>query len=132
MRSQSFNQSFNASVLVVDDNEDIRESLLDFLEDHGFVATGATDGRDALTKLGAARALPCLIILDLMMPNMDGRAFREAQMRDPCLAGIPVVVVSAYRDLRQLIEGMNVSDHLAKPLDLDALLDVVREHCFNC
>jgi CheY-like chemotaxis protein len=120
------------SVLVVDDNEDIRESLMGFLEDHGFVATGARDGRDALNQLGAAPALPCLIILDLMMPVMDGRAFRQAQLRDPDLAGIPVVVVSAYKDIRWLVEGLDVKDHLPKPLDLDALLDVVREHCFNC
>ena len=119
-------------VLVVDDNEDIRESLMGFLEDHGFSATGATDGRDALTKLGACQAPPCLIILDLMMPNMDGRAFREAQMRDPGLAGIPVVVVSAYKDIPTLVEGLDVKGHLPKPLDLDALLDVVREHCFAC
>jgi CheY-like chemotaxis protein len=119
------------SVLVVDDNEDIRESLMDFLEDHGIAATGATDGHDALTKLGAARALPCLIILDMMMPIMDGRAFREAQMRHPDLKGIPVVVVSAYRNIQNLIEGLEIKDHLPKPLDLDALLDVVREHCFE-
>jgi CheY-like chemotaxis protein len=119
------------SVLVVDDNEDIRESLMDFLEDHGIAATGAIDGLDALAKLGTARALPCLIILDLMMPNMDGRAFRQAQMRDPGLRGIPVVVVSAYRDVQSLINGLEIKDHLPKPLDLDALLDVVREHCFT-
>jgi CheY-like chemotaxis protein len=122
----------NPSVLVVDDNEDIRESLMGFLEDHGFVATGATNGQDALVQLGSARALPCLIILDMMMPVMDGRAFREAQMRDPGIAGIPVVVVSAYKDVSALAEELGVRDHLPKPLDLDALLDLVREHCFNC
>jgi CheY-like chemotaxis protein len=105
---------------------------MNFLEDHGHAATGAKNGRDALAKLGKAKALPCLIILDMMMPVMDGRAFREAQMRDPGLAGIPVVVVSAYRDLQALTEGMGVKDHLPKPLDLDALLDVVREHCSTC
>jgi CheY-like chemotaxis protein len=120
------------SVLVVDDNEDIRESLMDFLEDHGIAATGAIDGLDALSKLGSAPALPCLIILDLMMPNMDGRAFRQAQMQDPGLRGIPVVVVSANRDVQNLIWGLDIKDHLPKPLDLDALLDVVREHCFTC
>ena len=119
-------------VLVVDDNDDIRESLMGFLEDHGFSTAGATDGRDALAKLVASGAPPCLIILDLMMPNMDGRAFREAQMRDPGLARIPVVVVSAYKDIPTLIDGLEVRDHLPKPLDLDALLDLVREHCFAC
>jgi CheY-like chemotaxis protein len=122
----------SACVLVVDDNEDIRESLMGFLEDRGFVATGATNGRDALLKLRGTRALPCLIILDLMMPVMDGRAFREAQLRDPGLAGIPVVVVSAYKDVSALAEALGVRDHLPKPLDLDALLDLVRAHCSNC
>jgi CheY-like chemotaxis protein len=119
-------------VLVVDDNEDIRESLMNFLQDHGFSAAGAKNGRDALTKLSAAQPPPCLIILDMMMPIMDGWAFREAQLRDPGLAGIPVVIVSAYKDMLRMIEGLKVKDHLPKPLDLDALLDVVREHCITC
>ena len=91
------------SVLVVDDDLDIRSALIDVLEDHGFEAKGAINGRDALDKLQAAgEEKPCLIVLDLMMPVMDGRAFRETQLGKPALAGIPVLIISAYRDIDQI------------------------------
>jgi DNA-binding response OmpR family regulator len=114
-------------VLVVDDDQDIRESLMDFLQDHGYQPLGATHGRDALEKLGKSTERPCLIILDLMMPIMDGKTFREQQLRDPELSRIPVVVISAYRDVA--VTGLQVTSHIPKPLNLTALLDVVRAHC---
>ena len=88
-------------MLVVDDDDDIRESLMDFLEEHGFEPLGARDGLDAFDKLGTADPQPCLIILDLMMPKMDGRTFRHKQLERASLAEIPVVVISAYRDVEQ-------------------------------
>ncbi len=69
----------------------IRESIVEFLDDNGYEAVGASDGREALQKLGASSdAPPCLILLDLMMPVMDGRTFRERQLQLPELAAIPV------------------------------------------
>lgn len=115
-------------VLVVDDDEDIRESLIDFLGDHGYEAVGAVDGRDALTKLGAAPQ-PCVIILDLMMPIMDGKAFREEQLRTPALSQIPVIVISAHRRGDKAVQGLDVIDHLPKPLDLQVLLDTLQARC---
>jgi CheY-like chemotaxis protein len=114
-------------VLVVDDDQDIRESLMDFLQDHGYTPVGAEHGLDALAKLGSSLQRPCLIILDLMMPVMDGRSFRAAQLRDPELSQIPVVVISAQGGAST--KELQVRDHLPKPLNLSALLAVLRTHC---
>jgi CheY-like chemotaxis protein len=114
-------------VLVVEDDDDIRDSLIDFLEDHGYTATGAVDGSDALARL-RAEPRPAIVILDLMMPNMDGRAFLEEHQRDPALARIPVVVVSAYRDMPPAIDAFAIAGHLRKPLDLGALLAALEKH----
>jgi len=119
----------NHTVLVVDDDEDIRESLMDFLEDNGYQPVGARSGHEALEKLRASDLRPCIIILDLMMPVMDGRAFREEQLRNPALAAIPVIIISALRDSAETAENLKVPSHLPKPLNLPALLKVVREHC---
>jgi len=66
-----------------------------------------------------------------MMPVMDGRSFREQQLQTPELAGIPVVVFSAYRDVAKTAGELNATGHLAKPLDLTALLQTVQRHCSN-
>jgi len=116
-------------VLIVDDDEDIRESLVDFLEDHGYEAVGAVHGRDALDKLLSHALEPCVIILDLMMPVMDGKEFREEQLGDPGISNIPVVVISAYKDVAENAKSLNVTSHLAKPLDLSTLLLAVQKYC---
>jgi len=116
-------------IFVVDDDEDIREGLMDFLEDNGYEPVGAADGREALRLLGTAAQRPCVIILDLMMPVMDGRSFREAQLRDPALSDIPVIVISAYKDGEDTARQINATTYLPKPLDLDALLGLVKTHC---
>ncbi len=116
-------------VLIVDDDPDIRESLMEFLEDHGFQTIGARDGLEALETLGSADPPPCLIILDLMMPNMDGRTFREKQLEQGPLAGIPVVVISAYRDAAHGHREMQAAAWIPKPLNLTTLLRVIRERC---
>jgi CheY-like chemotaxis protein len=116
-------------IFVVDDDEDIREGLMDFLEDHGYDPVGAADGREALQLLGTSGSRPCIIILDLMMPVMDGRSFREAQLQDPNLSEIPVVVISAYKDGDDTARQINALTYLPKPLDLNALLAVVKAHC---
>ena len=90
---------------------------------------GAVNGREALENLGPGRPLPCVISLDLMMPIMDGRAFRRLQLGDPELRGIPVIVVSAHRNIDENVQGLNVTSQMAKPLDLNQLLGVVQKHC---
>lgn len=116
------------SVLVVEDDDDIRASLVEFLDDHGYRARGAANGREGLTLLSDG-ARPGVIILDLMMPVMDGWAFRAELRRLPDLAGVPVVVISAYASLDRRVEGLDLAGCLAKPIDLKALLNVVRVHC---
>jgi CheY-like chemotaxis protein len=116
-------------VLVVEDDETIRDSLVDFLEENGYDAVGAVNGRDALDRLVAAGTRPCVIVLDLMMPVMDGQAFREAQVGVPELVDIPVVVISAYKDLPERAKKLKVAGHLEKPLKLADLLTLVRQHC---
>jgi CheY-like chemotaxis protein len=116
-------------VLVVEDDDLIRESLVEYLADQGYEAVGAENGQDALDKLEANDPPPCLIVLDLMMPVMDGPTFREEQLRNPRLSDIPVVVISAYRDVKVEAKTMKASSCLSKPLKLADLLRVVRQHC---
>ena len=116
-------------ILVVDDEEMIRDSLVEFLEESGYQAIGAVHGGDALEKLKSLSPLPCVILLDLMMPVVDGPTFRERQLSDPQLSAIPVIVLSAYRGVAKRAAERNVEDHLDKPLKLSALLELVRKHC---
>lgn len=116
-------------VLVVEDDRDIREGLLDTLTDNGYQSVGAANGRDALATLRTAASLPCMILLDIMMPVMDGAAFREEQLRDPKLADIPVVLISAHRDVAERARTLKVAAYLEKPLSVKNLLDLAHEYC---
>ena len=88
----------------------------------GFRAATAANGREALEYLQGPDEKPDVILLDLMMPVMDGWQFREAQLHDPELSNIPVVVLSAVKD-----EKVSAKRHFSKPCDLDDLLDTVWE-----
>jgi CheY-like chemotaxis protein len=116
------------SVLLVEDDEDIRASVGEILRDEGFEVIAATDGNDALRLLRAAKELPRLILLDLMMPVMDGWAFRSAQLADARLAPIPVVILSAATDVRRHAAQLRADDYLVKPLDVPLLLNAVERH----
>jgi CheY-like chemotaxis protein len=117
------------SVLVVEDDVDIRQALVEILEEHGFPAIGAGDGAEALDYLRKAPELPCLILLDLMMPVMDGATFREEQRKEPRIASIPVVVLSAYRDLERHVTGLDAVSVLRKPPSVRELVTVLQAHC---
>lgn len=108
------------AVLVIDDDELVRETLGDFLSDEGFLPLLASDGEEALKLLASASPRPGLIILDLGMPNFDGWQFREQQARDPNLSSIPVIVVTADRSAN--VSGAVV---LRKPLNLDRLATAI-------
>ncbi len=107
-------------VLVVEDDEGIRDALCDLLESEGFDVFSAVHGRDALDKLRGQGARPDVILLDLMMPVMDGWAFRSEQQKDPGLADIPVVVITASRQAD--LASLNPRAFLKKPIDFDELL----------
>jgi DNA-binding response OmpR family regulator len=113
----------NARVLVVDDDDLIRDTLATALSDEGYSVRVAGDGRAALDTLGAWR--PDLIVLDLMMPIMDGQAFRVAQRSAPVTADIPVIVLSAAHNVHARAAGLGAAAVFAKPFDLIALLDAV-------
>jgi CheY-like chemotaxis protein len=115
------------SVFIVDDDPDICEILQDLLESYGYRVATAANGADALDKLRAGEE-PCLILLDLMMPVMDGIEFRDEQLRDPALAAIPVVIVSAGGDVAAKAAAAGV-EGLTKPVDIDVLLATIRRFC---
>jgi CheY-like chemotaxis protein len=116
-------------VFVVEDDELIRESLIEVLGDNGYEAIGAADGREALQKLSTLDELPCLIVLDLMMPNMDGREFRKVQLQDPKLKEVPVIVISAFRDLDEITKELAPVVAFKKPIKLAEFLTVVQTYC---
>ena len=117
------------SVMVVEDDEDIRADLMTILRVKGFSVTEAVNGKDAITQLrGGAR--PCLIVLDLMMPVMNGWELRAAMLDDAALAAIPVVVVSGKgritADEEQTLAPAAV---LVKPFELAELIALVGRYC---
>lgn len=110
------------SVLVVDDEKDIRDTVAEILRDAGYRTYGAGDGAEALTQARAHH--PDVVLLDLMMPGMSGWEFRDAQRSDPDLAKIPVIVISALA--RE--PGCDAAAYLQKPFGLETLLSAVRLH----
>jgi CheY-like chemotaxis protein len=115
-------------ILLVEDNADSNAALELFLHAHGFEVTVAFDGQQGLERLRTGPR-PCLILLDVMMPGKDGRAFRAEQLADPALASIPVIVFSGAYDVGAIADGLGVRDYLTKPLDVQRLLDTVRRYC---
>jgi len=113
-------------VLVVDDDDAIREALGDLLQDAGFDTIGARHGLEALNILAALATTPSFILLDLMMPVMDGWAFRQEQLADPALKDIPVVVVTAAGFSRETIRAQLGDVHLLpKPVPCRALFEIL-------
>src|SRR4051812_20455497 len=112
------------SVLVVDDDRDLRAGLILILEAEGYRVAGAADGQQALEALRAGPR-PDVILLDMMMPVLSGWAFRERQLADPALADVPVVVFSAVGDAVGKADALGDVGYLQKPVEVDQLLAVV-------
>ena len=117
------------TVLVVEDDADVRGSLAAVLESQGYDVVEAEHGREALEILSGDPLRFCLIVLDLFMPVMDGWAFRAEQMKDPRLATISVVLVSADSMAVKRAASHGVIAAMTKPVDFDRLLQTVRTHC---
>ena len=111
-------------VLVVEDDGALRSAICSVLDDAGYGVQGARDGRDALELL-RNESRPCLILLDLMMPRMNGWELDERMQADPRLATFPVLFTSAFPP-----SFAPTSRFIAKPFDLDRLLAIVEEHCW--
>ena len=113
----------NGRVLVVDDDALIRDTLATALGDEGYMVRVAADGQAALTVCRSWR--PDIIVLDLMMPVMDGPTFRAAQRSIAATAQIPVIVLSAAHDVQRRAAGLDPAAIFTKPFDLGALLDAI-------
>ena len=113
-------------ILVVEDDRGVRESLSDALTLEGYEVTCAENGAVALRHLSGGQR-PCLILLDLMMPVMDGWTFRSAMLGDPALADIPVIVMTATRQYDP--ELFAACEVMPKPLQLERLLATVERYC---
>ena len=115
-----------ACILIVEDAEEIASTMAELLGGAGYEVVCAANGRDALHHLRTAGALPGLILLDLMMPDMDGHEFRSAQTSDPRLAHIPVLLMSAGGDIVASARELGARGYLKKPFkDIDSILDAV-------
>jgi CheY-like chemotaxis protein len=116
--------------MVVEDDAEIRESIADILQEEGYAVVVAADGAEALSllRIGGAQR-PSLILLDLMMPVMDGWAFAEAVRIDSELATIPMVALSGDAHVTAEAEALGCVAAIRKPISLDALLDLVTRFC---
>jgi CheY-like chemotaxis protein len=115
-----------STILVVEDDHDIRVSVRNTLEDEGYRVLSVTDGRIALDLLERADPTPSLIILDLMLPVMDGWKFVEHMRAQPRLADIPILVISAHEAQPP---PPDIVGFVKKPIDTDTLLRVVERYC---
>lgn len=105
---------------MVEDNRELRELVVELLESAGYQVSSAENGQQALAE--AKSRHPDLILLDLMMPVMNGWQFREKQLSEPDISGIPVVVLSAHEN------NLDVAEYLPKPFQVQAVLDAVHRH----
>lgn len=118
-----------ALVLVVEDDADVRQSLMEVLEDHGYRCLPAANGAEALTRMRDEERKPCVILLDLMLPVMDGWQFRARQRRDRDLREIPVVILSAHADVENVAVELEAPASLRKPVSIVALLSTIGQFC---
>ena len=116
-------------VLVVDDDDDIRSAVQELLAEEGYSSEGAANGKVALELLRASQNRPALILLDLMMPEMDGWTLLVRLQEDPTLRQVPVAIMSAHPSVRSAFEDRETSFAsfflLPKPVDLSRLLAIV-------
>lgn len=113
------------TILVVEDDKDIRDMLAFALEVEGYDVARAANGKEGLDLLPNMSG-PCLILLDMMMPVMNGWEFLRAMRKDDILAVIPIVIVSAFSE--QLLDE-DVQSVMKKPIDLEALYKIVKKNC---
>jgi CheY-like chemotaxis protein len=115
-------------IMVIEDDDDIREVLAQILEEEGYTVALARHGGEALAALRSGGPLPSVIFLDLMMPVMDGFEFCAEKQRDQALAPVPVVVMSADGRAEPKLEHSGVQGYLRKPLTIRAILDTAAHY----
>ena len=112
------------TILLVEDDFDVREALAEALRDEGYIVDCAVDGEQALDYLHSAGP-PGLILLDLMMPRMSGSEFRMLQKVDPRLSDLPVVLLTADARMEEKARALETDGAIRKPIDLDELLATI-------
>jgi CheY-like chemotaxis protein len=115
-------------ILIVDDDPDIRVMLTDLLEEEGHHVVSVPNGLEALQYLRSTNTSPALILLDLMMPIMNGWQFRAEQKQDPALASIPVVIITADNSALQQPDLSDAAGYLLKPLQFHTLLTIANQY----
>jgi len=118
------------SILIVEDDDGVRDTIAGILRDEGYTVETASNGAAALRRLREQPA-PSLILLDLMMPEMDGLDFRARQQADPALRSIPIVIISARPDVARHAERLHADDFLQKPMSFEELLHVVQNRAIT-
>ncbi len=115
-------------ILVIEDDIGIRDTIVQILSYEGYSVIGKGNGLEALEYLRGALVLPSLILLDLMMPIMNGWEFRSTQKNDRRLSVIPVVILSADSTVKNKAVALEVAAYLQKPVELDTLLEAVERY----
>lgn len=118
-----------ADIAIVEDDVDVRETLTEVLREEGYDVQAFADGPQALGKLAAMAQLPRLILLDLLMPKMDGWQFRAHQRDVLRLRDVPTVVLSADGNVDENLEALGVHGYLRKPIHIKTLLELVERFC---
>jgi two-component system, chemotaxis family, chemotaxis protein CheY len=116
-------------VLLVEDDADVCDAVKETLEDEGYDVAVAENGLRAMNILQASGPLPCLVLLDLMMPVMNGEEFLQEMRKEPRLSSVPVVLLTADGSVPHKARVLNVAAGLRKPVELRDLLATVSEHC---
>ena len=125
---QGFYFIMTKQILVIEDDNSIRELLVELLESEGYTVTSAINGLDGLKKLEKG-SLPNLILIDLMMPVMDGYSFRIEQLKSDIWSNIPTVVMSAEATAKEKMKNFNITAFLSKPVELETILKTVADYC---
>lgn len=118
----------NGPILIIEDDADIRDTLTEILEYEGFHVVPTASGEEALRQLHHGLR-PGLILLDLMMPGVNGWGVAGQLRRIPALASVPVVVISGVHDVEQQAAALNVAGCLLKPVEVERLLEIIHRFC---
>jgi CheY-like chemotaxis protein len=123
MTNNLMSSNLKKQILVVEDDQCIRESLQELLESEGYSVACASNGQEALDHLSTKKS-PGLIFLDLMMPIKDGFQFRQEMRVNPLWVDIPIVIMSADGQIKEKFLRMGVKSYLKKPVDIDVIIDL--------
>jgi CheY-like chemotaxis protein len=125
---RSYFQVAMTVVLLIDDDEDARGSLTELLEETGYAVLQADNGSAAWQRLEEVDGRCDVILLDLMMPTMNGWDFRRKQRGDPRFAGIPVLLMSSGAHIASVSAELEAADYLSKPVEIADLREKLRKH----